>query len=196
MTEVVLFHHVQGLTDGVRAVADALAAGGHVVHTPDLFDRERPASIDEGIALVDRIGHQVLDERADRFVSELPANVVYAGFSFGSGVAQRLAQTKPGACGALLFEGCQPLTGEWSFGPWPDGVPVQIHGMADDPFFALEGDLDAARQIVEAVGPDLAELFVYPGNKHLFTDSSLPSYDADATALVLLRSRALLDRVA
>ena len=101
----------------------------------------------------------------------------------------------PGARGALLYESCIPITGEWAFGPWPDGVPVQIHGMDHDPFFALEGDIDAARELVETVGPELAELFVYPGDRHLFTDSSLPSYDADATALVLQRSREFLDRV-
>lgn len=195
MAEVVLFHHVQGLTDGVRAFAYALAAGGHVVHTPDLFSGERPGSIDDGVALVEQIGHQVLDERADLVVNEMPAALVYAGFSFGSGVAQRLAQTRPGARGALLYEGCRPLTGDWSFGPWPAGVPVQIHGMDADPFFAFEGDIDAARQIVDVVGADLAELFAYSGDRHLFTDSSLPSYDSDATALVLQRSRDFLDRI-
>lgn len=195
MAEVVLFHHVQGLTDGVRAFADALASGGHVLHTPDLFDGERPTSIDEGVAFVEATGVDVLDERADRTVKDLPDGLVYAGFSFGSGVAQRLAQTRPGARGALLYEGCRPLTGEWSFGPWPAGVHVQIHGMDQDPFFALEGDIDSARQIVEVVGSDLAQLFLYPGNNHLFTDSSLPSYDRDAAELVLQRSRGLLDRL-
>jgi dienelactone hydrolase len=195
MAEVVLFHHVQGLTDGVRAFAGELRAGGHAVHTPDLFDGERPATIDDGVALVQGIGGDVLDERADRAVAELPENLVYAGFSFGAGIAQRLAQTRPGARGALLYESCLPLTGEWAIGPWPDGVPVQIHGMDQDPFFALEGDIDAARELVETVGPELAELFVYPGDRHLFTDSSLPSYDADAAALVVQRSREFLDRV-
>jgi hypothetical protein len=72
---------------------------------------------------------------------------------------------------------------------------VQVHGMDADPFFAVEGDIDAARHLVEVVGPELAELFVYPGDKHLFTDSSLPSYDADATALVIERSGSLLGRI-
>jgi dienelactone hydrolase len=67
--------------------------------------------------------------------------------------------------------------------------------MGKDPIFALEGDLDAARELVETVGSELAELFVYPGDRHLFTDSSLPSYDADAAALVVQRSLAFLDRV-
>ncbi len=120
---------------------------------------------------------------------------MYAGFSFGAGTAQRLAQTRPGARGALLYEACIPVTGDWAFGPWPAGVPVQIHGMDKDPFFGLEGDLDAARELVETAGPDLAELFVYDGDRHLFTDSSLPSYDPDATALVLERSRAFLGRL-
>jgi dienelactone hydrolase len=195
MAEVVLFHHVQGLTDGVRAFAEELRAGGHTVHTPDLFDGEQPATIEEGIALTKRIGDEVLDKRADRFVADLPDGLVYAGFSFGGGTAQRFAQTRPGARGALLYESCIPITGDWAFGPWPEGVPVQIHGMDKDPFFALEGDIDAARELVETVGPELAELFVYPGDRHLFTDSSLPSYDPDAAALVVQRSRVLLDRV-
>ena len=195
MAEVVLFHHVQGLTDGVLAFAVDLRAGGHTVHTPDLFDGERPATIEDGLTLTERIGDDVLGERADRAVAGLPQELVYAGFSFGVLNAQRLAQTRPGARGALLYESCIPITGEWAFGPWPAGVPVQIHGMDKDPFFALEGDIDAARELVEIVGPDLAELFVYPGDRHLFTDSSLPSYDADAAALALRRSRAFLDRV-
>ncbi len=195
MAEVVLFHHVQGLTDGVLGFAEELRAGGHTVHTPDLFDRERPATIEDGIALTGRIGDEVLSERAERFVADLPGGLVYAGFSFGAGMAQRFAQTRPGARGALLYESCIPITGDWAFGPWPEGVPVQIHGMDEDPFFALEGDIDAARELVETVGPELAELFVYPGDRHLFADSSLPSYDPDAAALVVQRSRAFLERV-
>jgi dienelactone hydrolase len=195
MAEVVVFHHVQGLTDGMLAFAEQLRAGGHTIHTPDLFDGERPPTVDEGVAHVNRVGDEVLAERAEQAVADLPSALVYAGFSWGAATAQRLAQTRPGARGALLYEACIPLTGDWAFGPWPDGVPVQIHGMDQDPFFALEGDIDAARQIVDTVGPELAELFVYPGDRHLFTDSSLPSYDAEATALVVKRSRELLDRV-
>ncbi|TYB36894.1 dienelactone hydrolase [Micromonospora sp. AP08] len=196
MADIVLFHHIQGLTDGVRALADQLRAGGHTVHTPDLFDGERPATIDEGAALTRRIGGEVLDERADRAVADLPKDLVYAGVSWGAATAQRLAQTRPGARGALLYESCLPVTGEWAVGPWPEGVPVQIHGMDKDPFFALEGDIDSARELVGIVGPERGELFVYPGDAHLFTDNSLPSYDADATALVVRRSRDFLDRLA
>ncbi len=165
------------------------------MHTPDLFDGERPPSIDEGIALVKRIGSEALAERADQAVAGLPAALVYGGFSLCAGTAQRLAQTRAGARGALLYEACLPITGEWAVGPWPDGVPVQVHGMDQDPFFALEGDIDSARELVETVGPQLAELFIYPGDQHLFTDSSLPSYDPGAAAQVLRRSRAFLGRL-
>jgi dienelactone hydrolase len=196
VAEVVLFHHVQGLTDGILAFAEELRAGGHTVHTPDLFEGERPADIEEGVAFSQRLGDDVLAERADAAVAELPEGLVYGGTSLGVMTAQRLAQTRPDARGALLYEACLPLTGDWAIGPWPEGVPVQIHGMDRDPFFALEGDLDAARELVETVGPELGELFLYPGDRHLFTDSSLPSYDAEAAALVLERSLQLLDRLA
>jgi dienelactone hydrolase len=182
MAEVVLFHHVQGLTDGVRAFAAELGKGGHTVHTPDLFDGQRPASIDDGLELVQRIGDEELDRRINAAVAALPPGLVYGGFSFGGATAQGLAQTTPGARGALLYESCVSLTADWSFGPWPDGVPVQIHGMEADPMFVAEGDLDAARALVEST--DQAELFLYPGDQHYFADSSLPSYDPEAAALL------------
>ena len=193
MAEVVLFHHVQGLTDGVRAFAEELRSGGHTVHTPDLFDGERPGTIDDGVAHTQSIGGEVLDERADQAVADLPDGLVYAGFSFGAGTAQRLAQTRPGTRGALLYESCIPITGEWAFGPWPDGVPVQIHGMDKDPFFALEGDVDAARELVAST--DDAELLLYPGDQHYFADSSLPSYDAAAAELLTELVLAFLARI-
>jgi len=193
MAEVVLFHHLQGLTDGVRAFADQLRSGGHTVHTPDLFDGERPASLEDGQALTQRLGDETLGERAAQALAGLPAGVVYAGISYGVMAAQRFAQTRPGAAGALLYEACLPISGQWAIGPWPDGVPVQVHGMEKDPFFGLEGDIDAARELVATTSR--AELFVYPGDRHLFTDSSLPTYDAEATALVLERSREFLGRL-
>jgi dienelactone hydrolase len=195
MAEVVLFHHVQGLTEGILAFAEGLRAGGHTVHTPDLFEGERPPTIDDGMKFAQDLGDAAITERVDRALSGLPESLVYAGISFGVESAQRLAQTRPGARGALLYESCFPITGEWAFGSWPAGVPVQVHGRDADPFFAEGGDLDAARELVDIVGPELAELFLYPGDQHLFLDSSLPSYDADATALSLRRSREFLDRV-
>ena len=195
MAEVILFHHVAGLTDGVRSFAERLRAGRHTVHTPDLFDGERPATIELGITLVNLIGDDTLSERATGALAELPDGLVYAGFSCGAATAQQFAQTRPGARGALLYESFVSLSAEWSFGPWPAGLPAQVHGMDRDPFFAEEGDLDGARELVAAVGPDVAELYTYPGDKHLFTDSSLPSYDADATRLVLDRSLAFLGRL-
>lgn len=195
MTQVVLLHHVQGLTEGVRAFAAALGSGGHTVHTPDLFDGQVAASIEDGFALMKSIGDDVLADRLDAALADLPDEIVYAGISYGVPTAQRLAQTRPGARGALLYEAFIPITGEWAFGPWPTDVPVQVHGMERDPFFGLEGDLDAARELVETVGADVAELFVYPGDVHLFTDGSLPSYDEAAASLALERSRAFLDRL-
>src|SRR3954453_11534242 len=187
MAEVLLFHHIQGLTEGIAAFGDELRAAGHTVHTPDLFEGRTFDSIEEGFSFVQASG-EALDEKASSSADALPEELVYAGFSWGVGAAQRLVQTRSGARGALLYEACYPITGEWAFGPWPAGVPVQIHGKADDQFFAHEGDIDAARELVATVGPDLAELFVYPGEQHLFADSSLPTYDAEAAALLAQRS--------
>jgi dienelactone hydrolase len=193
MAEVLLFHHAQGLTPGVRGFADKLRAAGHTVHTPDLFDGRTFRSIDEGLAHIGEIGFDAMRERGVRVADALPPDLVYAGMSFGVLPAQKLAQTRPGARGALLFYSCLPITGEWAFGPWPDGVAVQIHGMDNDPFFVGEGDIHAAREIVEKAKD--AELFLYPGDQHYFADSSLPSYDADATALLTRRVLDFLARV-
>ena len=193
MAEVLLFHHAQGLTPGVRAFAEDLRSGGHTVHTPDLFDGRTFGSIDEGMAHIKASGMDELVERGERTADDLPQDLVYAGFSFGEMIAQKLAQTRPRARGALLFYSCIPISGEWAFGPWPEGVPVQIHGMDNDPIFVGEGDVEAAREIVEKVKD--AELFLYPGDQHYFADNSLPSYDPEATALLTKRVLEFLARV-
>ena len=185
MAEVLLFHHAQGLTPGVQSFADELRDAGHTVHTPDLFDGRTFGSIDEGMTYINGEGMDEMVEKGERTADDLPDELVYAGFSFGEMIAQKLAQTRPGARGALLFYSCIPISGEWAFGPWPDGVPVQIHGMDNDPIFVGEGDVVAAREIVDTVAD--AELFLYPGDQHYFADSSLPSYDAEATALLTKR---------
>jgi dienelactone hydrolase len=193
MTTVLLFHHIQGVTPGVTAFADRLRAAGHVVHVPDLFDGRTFESIDEGAAFTRSADAPDLDALADTAAADLPVDLVYLGFSWGVMPAQRLAQTRPGAAGAVLCDACIPVTGEWAFGPWPEGVPAQIHGMDGDPFFAGEGDLEAARELVSLV-PE-AELFVYPGSAHLFADASLPQHDSAATDLMAARVLDLLGRI-
>jgi dienelactone hydrolase len=177
----------------VRSFADELRAAGHTVAVPDFYDGRRFATMDEGMAYAAEIGFDQILERNVRSADDLPSDLVYAGFSLGEMSAQKLAQTRPGARGALLFYSCIPITGDWAFGPWPDGVPVQIHGMDADPIFVGEGDVDAAREIVATV--DDAELFLYPGDQHYFADSSLPSYDPAATALLTRRVLDFLGRV-
>ncbi len=189
MTEVVLFHHARGLTAGVAAFADTLRGAGHTVHTPDLFDGRTFDSIDAGMVHIEDAGFEDLVQKGTDAAADLPAEVVYAGFSFGVVTAQKLAQTRAGALGALLYYSCVPTS---FFGPWPDGVPVQIHGMDADQLFVGEGDLDAARELV-AQARD-AELFLYPGDQHYFADSSLPSYDPDAAALLTRRTLEFLSR--
>lgn len=189
MTEIVLYHHVQGLTDGVRSFADDLREAGHTVHTPDLFDGRTFETLESGMAFAREAGFGALAERGVAAAGELGSNVVYGGFSFGVMPAQQLAQTRPGACGALLMCACLPVS---EFGEaWPEGVPVQVHGKEGDEFF--DEDLEAARSLVASA--DDAELFLYPGSGHLFADSSLPDYDPAAASLLTERVLAFLDRI-
>jgi len=183
MAEVLLFHHALGQTEGFAAFADELRQAGHAVHTPDLFDGRTFASIDEGMTYAEQVGFpdEIID-RGVRAANDLPNELVYAGFSLGVLPAQKLAQSRTGARGALLFYACVPTK---YFGTWPADVPVQIHGMDADPIFVGEGDIDAARALVDST--DQAELFLYPGSEHYFADSSLPSYDAGAAALLTRR---------
>jgi dienelactone hydrolase len=191
MTDVVLFHHAQGLTDGVRAFADQLRSAGHHVTVPDLYEGATFATLAEGIDNARKIGFDNILERGRLAGEAAPNDVVYAGFSLGVMPAQLLAQTREGAKGALLMSACLPVS---EFGSeWPSGVPVQIHGMDADEEFATAGDLDAARELVDAA--ERAELFLYPGDKHLFADSSLPDYDEAAAALLTQRVLRFLDDV-
>jgi dienelactone hydrolase len=191
MAELLLFHHAQGQTEGFLAFAATLRDAGHTVHAPDLYGGRVFDTLDKGVAYAEETGFGDLIGTGVAAANDLPAGLVYAGFSLGVLPAQMLAQTRPGAKGALLFHSCVPVT---EFGTsWPDGVPVQVHGMDADPFFTGEGDIEAARALV-ATTP-AAELFLYPGDQHLFADASLPSYDQEAAALLTERVLAFLDRV-
>lgn len=190
MAEIVLFHHAQGLTEGVQAFAAELRGAGHTVHLPDLYEGHTFDTLDEGLGYARKTGFDTVMERGVAAAADLASGLVYAGFSLGVMPAQQLAQTRAGAKGALFFHACLPVA---EFGEaWPAGVPVQVHGMDGDPFFAGE-DLEAARALVDST--DQAELFLYPGNEHLFTDSSLPSFDDAAAGLVRTRSLAFLEGI-
>jgi dienelactone hydrolase len=189
MAEVLLFHHALGQTEGFHAFADELREAGHTVHTPDLFEGRMFGSIEEGVGYANEVGWGEIMGRGERAAEELPSDLVYAGFSLGVVPAQKLAQTRDGARGALFFYSAVPAS---EFGDsWPTDVPVQVHGMDEDPIFVGEGDIEAAREIVEAAGD--GELFLYPGDQHYFADSSLPTYDREAATLAMKRVLEFLD---
>ncbi|MBV9808922.1 MAG: dienelactone hydrolase family protein [Solirubrobacterales bacterium] len=182
MSEVLLFHHALGQTEGLHAFADQLREAGHVVHTPDLYDGLIFPTLEEGMTHADEVGFDEIIARGERAAEALGDRLVYAGFSLGVLPAQKLTQTRAGARGALLLDSCVPVS---EFGDWLAGVPAQVHAMEDDPMFVEEGDLEAARALLERA--DDAELFLYPGSAHIFADPSLPSYDPDAAALLTER---------
>lgn len=191
MAEVMLYHHAQGLTHGVEGFAEELRSAGHTVHVPDLYDGHTFDDLDEGIDYAKQTGFGTILQRGLDAADDLGDGLVYAGFSLGVMPAQQLAQTRPGTEGALLFHACLPVS-EFS-DTWPDEVPVQVHAMDDDPFFAEEGgDIDAARALAEST--EQAELFLYPGEQHLFADPSLASYDEEAATLLMRRVLDFLNR--
>src|SRR6266581_6774855 len=189
MAEILLFHHAQGKTPGLIAFADELRAAGHTVHEPDLYQGKTFATLDEGVGYAKQVGFETISDRCRLAAEGLPSELVYAGFSLGVMPAQMLAQTRPGAKGALLFSAAFPAS-EFA-DSWPEGVPLQIHMMENDEW--VDEDLPAARQLAETV--DSAELFLYPGDRHLFADSSLPDYDESAATLLKQRVLGFLDTV-
>jgi dienelactone hydrolase len=190
MAEVLLFHHALGPTEGLDAFANELREAGHTVHTPDLFDGRTFDSIEAGVGYATAVGWDEIVARGERAAEALPNELVYVGFSLGVVPAQQLAQTRPAARGAVFLASCLPPS---EFGGWPAGLPAQVHGMYADPIFMEEGDVDAARELVESA--DDAELFLYPGDQHFFADSSLPGFDADATRLLTQRVLGFLARI-
>ena len=191
MAEVLIFHHAQGLTPGVRAFGDRLGAAGHAVHLPDLYEGRAFDSLDDGIAHAGEIGFGTIIERGGAAAEALPGELVYVGFSLGVLPAQALAQTRDGARAAVLLHSCVPPS---QFGGWPAGVPLQIHIMDEDPLASPpEIDLETARRLGEELAD--ATFFSYPGAAHLFADDSLASYDAHAARLAEERVLELLARV-
>ena len=189
MTTVLLFHHAQGQTTGFLAFADELREAGHTVHAPDLYDGNTFGDLNDGVAYAEKVGFPEILRRGTAAAEGLPTDIVYAGFSLGVMPAQSLAQTRPGARGAILFHGCVPPS---EFGSaWPEGVPLQIHMMDADAW--TEEDQPAAEALVQEV--EDAELFLYPGSGHLFADSSLEDYDEKAAGLLKERTLAFLQRV-
>jgi dienelactone hydrolase len=188
MAELLLFHHALGLTAGCLSFADRLRADGHVVHVPDLYEGRTFTELADGVAHAEEVGFETIVQRGRLAAEVLPNELVYGGFSLGVMPAQMLAQTRPGARGALLFHGAIPIS---AFGQsWLEGVPLQIHTMEHDEW----GDVDIARQLAETI--DGAELFLYPGERHLFADGSGPDYDASAATLLTQRVLAFLDTIA
>jgi dienelactone hydrolase len=190
MAELLLFHHAQGLTDGCLTFAEGLRAAGHVVHTPDLYEGRTFAELPDGIGYVQQVGFATIIERGRRAAEALPEEIVYAGFSLGVMPAQMLAQRRPGARGAVFIHSC--IRPSEFGGEWPRGVPLQIHIMDGDPeALPPNDDLAAARELDDTA--EEAELFLYPGDRHLFADRSLPDYDEPAATALADRMRAFLD---
>lgn len=189
VSRIILYHHAQGLTDGIKAFADQLRAAGHEVETPDLFDGAIFDSLEQGVGHVEALGFDAILDAGVDAGSGGSNDVVYAGFSLGGLVAHKLAQTRPGAKGALLYH-YGDVSIEMFGDSWPAGVPVQFHITEKDEW-REEGVVEEFIRQVRA--NDSADLFEYPGSAHLFTDSSLGGYEMESARLVITRTLRFLD---
>jgi dienelactone hydrolase len=193
VSKVVVLHSAQGLRPGVEGWAARLRESGHEVWAPDLFAGRVFDQLEAGIAHRDELGVPELMQRLEAELAELPADVVYAGFSMGAASAGYCAATRPGCRGAILVAGVTPLA-EFGIERWPATVPAQVHFSVEDrrveraAVESFEHALDASRARLE--------IHVYPGSEHLFADPDSPGYDPAEAELLLARVLEFLQRCA
>jgi dienelactone hydrolase len=190
MAEIVLFHSVLGLLPGVLSAADELRAGGHTVHTPDLYGGEVFDDMDTALARYQEIGVPEMIARTERAVQDLPERLVCAGFSNGGVSAEYLAATRPGVLGAVLMHAALPLE-MLAVPAWPATVPVQVHYAKDDPW-RQPGWVESLADSVRAAGASF-ELFEYPVTGHLFADPGQPEHHEESARLLWQRVLAFVD---
>jgi len=193
MSEIVLFHSVLGLRAGVLGAADRLRAAGHTVHTPDYYDGRTYDQYPPAFEFLEEIGGiPDVIARCTAAASQLPADLVYGGFSLGGVPAELLAATRAGARGLILLHTAIPLDA-LGVQAWPGSVPVQVHFATGDPY-RDKAELDSFEASVRASGARY-EQFDYPGNGHLFTDRTLPDeFDEQSAELLFSRVLAFLDQ--
>lgn len=194
MAEIILFHSVLGLRPGVTDAAERLRGAGHVVHTPDFYGGKVFDDYPSAFAFVESIGGiPELAALTQAAVADLPAELVFAGFSNGGVSAELLAATRPGARAAVLLHAATPLA-DLGASEWPADVPVQVHYAADDPFRNQER-IDAFAAAVRESGAGY-DFFEYPVSGHLITDASLPDeYHRESAEMLFARVLAFLEQI-
>ncbi|MEV0428817.1 dienelactone hydrolase family protein [Micromonospora sp. NPDC050495] len=185
MAHILLLHSVYGLRPAVSAAADRLRAAGHQVTTPDLYGLPAADTVEEGFALLEKVGRDAVLERARAAAAELPAAAVLAGFSMGAGVAGALLAERPAAAALLLLHG----TGGDPESVRP-GLPVQLH-LADPDEYEPQEEVDEWQRAMADAGA-VVSVHRYPGPGHLYTDPDLADHDPLAAALTWDRTLAFL----
>ncbi|MDO5633915.1 MAG: dienelactone hydrolase family protein [Micrococcus sp.] len=191
MAQIILFHHARGLTEGVRRFAELIEAGGHTVHTPDLYDGRVFETVEEGVAFAKELGTSTITARGIETIMDYPQASVVAGISLGALPAHCAAQTIPAFRACLSISAALPLN---AFAPlWPPHVALQVHLGERDPW-AVDEDLPLARSYAAtAEHPDRpADLFEYDTDAHLFMDNTDPGYSKALTDLCVSRIIELL----
>jgi len=191
--DVVLFHSMFGLRSVEGEAAARLEAAGHRVTVPDLFGgATTEEGIDAGFALMRTIGWETIVERARLATESVPDNAVLMGLSMGVGVIGELWPERLRAAAVICLHSTTGIPSGV-----PKGTPMQVHVAIGDRF-ATDEDLEAVEASAARVGAEAA-IYRYPHAGHLFTDATLPDFDAaaaDATWTRILELLARLDATA
>ena len=181
MAEVLLFHHALGQTVGFFSFADELRKAG--------ISCTRPTSSTAAPSRPSTRAWRTPSRSASRRVIARGERAAASSLTSSSTPASRSAWCRrrswprPAPGREVRFP--LLLRANLVFGgvAGAPARPGSRHGR--DPIFVGEGDLEAARELVASA--EHGEVFLYPGDQHYFADSSLPSYDADAAALLTRR---------
>lgn len=189
MAEILLFHHALGLTTGVGAFGNALAAGGHDVITPDLFAGATFETVEAGVAHAEMIGFEQIAALGADAAEACGEHIAVIGFSLGVLPAQKLAQQRPGVDAAVLCHSALPLG--FFADTWPAEVALQIHAGERDPF--VVEDRDAIDQLLGAAAT--SDMHWYDTEAHLFADVTSPDFDPALAGQTVTRTLEFLARL-
>ena len=193
---VIVIHEWWGLNDGVRALADRIAAEGYVVLAVDLFGGQStrsPAEARELMVMV--VENPTLAEENVRQAYQFLADSGQAprigvlGWDFGGGWALNAAMMFPDDLDAAVIYYGQVIADERRL------APLEV------PILGLFGEKDRGipvaavrefEQALERLGKNY-EIEIYPGAGHAFADPSGNNYDADVAEQAWARALEFLD---
>jgi carboxymethylenebutenolidase len=194
---IIVVHEWWGLNDGVRAMADRIAAQGYIVLAVDLYGGKTAMSPTDARELMlsvvenpDSANSNI--QSAYEFLNEVAGapKIASLGWCFGGGWSLNTAMLYPDGLDAAVIYYGQVTADEDLLRPI--NVPIlglfaeEDRGIPVDSVRAFEGALENLRKDYE--------IEVYPGVGHAFANPTGNNYDADTAELAWDRTMEFLER--